>query len=156
MGWQANVDVQYVGEISEILNSYITSYVTKRDKGQMEDLWDVIDEMARSKHSKLKSLGNKMLQGQEVGIYEAYMKATSMEYTFRNVPLVDVTLGREGKRRGCVKTGKEFQVRNQCIKLLFKCFRICLKSPRTHTSTTSSPTTIPTVVLPWSTCHCIM
>ena len=71
--WEANMDIQYVGEKSMILNHYITSYVTKADRSATADLWDTIcsQNSERSIVSNLKSLQMQALKQRECGAYEA-------------------------------------------------------------------------------------
>ena len=134
-GWGSNTDVQFVGETSAILNMYITAYVTKEEKGQTQEVWKAIDDTSRSKHARLKSIGYKLLQGQEVGIYEAYLKATGMSYIHSNVPTVDITLGRVGTRKRCLKTGKQFTVSTELSQSDTICCRSCHLTPWTHSNT---------------------
>jgi len=67
--WRANVDIQYVGESSQILNQYITSYVTKAEKNETEAIWQAMDAN-KNAVSKIKSLAAKVFHDREVGSYE--------------------------------------------------------------------------------------
>ena len=37
--WKANMDLQYIGESSLAISQYVTGYVTKAEKSNMQDLW---------------------------------------------------------------------------------------------------------------------
>ncbi len=67
--WRANMDIQYVGEASHVLTSYITGYMTKAEKGETEKIWESLSE-DKSAPSALRSLALKNNQNREVGIYE--------------------------------------------------------------------------------------
>ncbi len=54
LAWGANVDAQYIGEESLVLNRYITSYVTKHKSNAIEELWDSINK-EKTLASQLKS-----------------------------------------------------------------------------------------------------
>ncbi len=57
---------------SQILNNYITSYITKGEKKATEDLWDAIGKanIEKSLASRLYSLASTLLKKREVGMYE--------------------------------------------------------------------------------------
>jgi hypothetical protein len=40
MLWEANVDLQFIGENSYALNRYITAYITKSEKNATETIWN--------------------------------------------------------------------------------------------------------------------
>lgn len=65
----ANVDVQYIGEKSWSLAKYVTSYITKAEKLEIEDLWQELTH--KSLCSRLWSLGLKALTHRQCGAYEA-------------------------------------------------------------------------------------
>ena len=66
MLWKANMDLQYVGESSLAIAQYVTGYVTKAERSNMQDLWQV-----SSVYSKLFSFGVRSLRSRECGLYEA-------------------------------------------------------------------------------------
>ena len=68
--WGANMDLQYIGEKSLVLNRYVTSYISKAEKSATEDTWRAIDEN-RSLASRLKSFALRSLTDREIGAYEA-------------------------------------------------------------------------------------
>ena len=86
--WQANMDLQYIGENSLVLNRYVTSYISKAEKSATEDTWRAIDEN-RSLASRLKSFALRSLTDREIGAYEAsdrllgnhlYEKSATVQY----------------------------------------------------------------------------
>lgn len=42
--WRANMEIQFLGEKSMILNRYVTTYITKADKSASESLWDSVNK----------------------------------------------------------------------------------------------------------------
>ena len=90
---EANVDVQYIGESSWSLGKYVTSYVTKAEKVELQDLWQELSN--RSLSSRLWSLGMKALTHRSCGAYEAadrllsthlYGKSDSIRFINTNEP----------------------------------------------------------------------
>lgn len=67
--WGANVDVQFLGEFSRVLNGYITGYITKGEKGATDELWKSVrgDDSAPS---ALRKVACASMRSREVGIYE--------------------------------------------------------------------------------------
>jgi ATP-dependent DNA helicase PIF1 len=65
----ANVDVQYIGESSWSLAKYVTSYITKAEKVEMEQLWGELTDKSLS--SRLWTIGLKALTHRQCGAYEA-------------------------------------------------------------------------------------
>jgi ATP-dependent DNA helicase PIF1 len=89
----ANVDVCYIGESSWCLAKYVTSYITKAEKVEMEELWQELTHKTLS--SKLWSLGLKALTHRQCGAYEAsdrllgthlYGKSESIRFINTNEP----------------------------------------------------------------------
>ena len=39
MLWKANMDLQFVGESTLVIANYVTGYVTKAERSNMQDLW---------------------------------------------------------------------------------------------------------------------
>ena len=68
--WRANVDIQFVAESSLALAGYVSVYVTKAEKSNLQDIWT---EVASKKniYSKLWSFGVRAVKSREVGLYEA-------------------------------------------------------------------------------------
>ena len=69
LAWNANVDVQFVGESKLILNKYITGYITKGEHQQTKSIWDAL-KGDQSKGSKVKRLLYAANRTREVGTYE--------------------------------------------------------------------------------------
>ena len=70
MLWKANMDLQYVGESSLAIAQYVTGYVTKAEKSNMQDVWQEVS-FPSSIYSRLWSFGIRSLRSREVGLYEA-------------------------------------------------------------------------------------
>ena len=58
---QANMDVQYIAESSLALAHYVTGYLTKAERNNMQDLWQEIGSN-KSVYSRLWSFGVRSLQ----------------------------------------------------------------------------------------------
>ena len=67
--WKANMDVQYLGESSQILNGYITGYMTKGEKNATEGIWESLSEDS-SVSSKVMKILYARFRDREVGAYE--------------------------------------------------------------------------------------
>ena len=63
------MDLQYIGESSLAIAQYVTGYVTKAEKSNMQDLWQEVSSHS-SIYSKLWSFGI-CLPSRECGLYEA-------------------------------------------------------------------------------------
>ena len=68
--WKANIDLQFVGESSLAVAQYVTGYVTKAERSNMQDLWQEVSSHS-SVYSKLFSFGVRSLRSRECGLYEA-------------------------------------------------------------------------------------
>ena len=68
--WKANLDVQFVAESSLALAQYISGYVTKAERSNMQDIWEEVREN-KSIYSRLWSFGIRSLRARECGLYEA-------------------------------------------------------------------------------------
>ena len=64
------MDVQYIAESSLTLAHYVTGYVTKAERSNMQDLWQEIGSN-KSVYSRLWSFGIRSLRSRECGLYEA-------------------------------------------------------------------------------------
>ena len=67
---EANMDLQYIGKSSLAIAQYVTGYVTKAEKSNMQDLWQEVSAHS-SVYSKLWSFGIRCLRSRECGLYEA-------------------------------------------------------------------------------------
>ena len=64
------MDIQYIGESSLTVAQYVTGYVTKAERSNMQDLWQEVSSHA-SIYSKLWSFGLRSMRSRECGLYEA-------------------------------------------------------------------------------------
>jgi hypothetical protein len=76
--WGANVDVQFVGEVSAILNKYITSYVCKAEKCSGDAILSSLMNENRSVPSALQSAALRSLSTRQVGACEASLHVRGM------------------------------------------------------------------------------
>ena len=70
MLWKANMDLQFVGESTLVIANYVTGYITKAERCNMQDLWQEVSSHT-SIYSKLWSFGIRSLRSRECGLYEA-------------------------------------------------------------------------------------
>ena len=70
MLWQANIDIQFVAESSLALAHYVSGYVTKAERSNMQEIWQEVSEN-KSVYSRLWSFGVRSLRFRECGLYEA-------------------------------------------------------------------------------------
>ena len=68
--WKANMDIQFIGEHSLALAHYVTGYITKAERSNMQDIWHEVSN-EKSIYSKLWSFGIRSLRSRECGLYEA-------------------------------------------------------------------------------------
>ena len=68
--WKANIDLQFVGESSLAVAQYVTGYVTKAERSNMQDLWQEVSSHF-SVYRKLFSFGVRSLRSRECGLYGA-------------------------------------------------------------------------------------
>ncbi|CAG4957552.1 unnamed protein product [Parnassius apollo] len=65
-----NIDIQYVGEKTAILNYYVTKYTTKSEKTHATDMFNDINS-TKSLRSRLYNIGLRVLSNRECGDLEA-------------------------------------------------------------------------------------
>ena len=71
MLWKANMDIQFVAESSLALAHYVSGYVTKAERSNMqEEVWQEVSEN-HSIYGRLWSFGIRSLCSRECGLYEA-------------------------------------------------------------------------------------
>ena len=58
-------------KINDVLNHYITGYMTKSDQGSASDMLDTLNTSGKSSWAIMKSLASQMNKCREMGIYEA-------------------------------------------------------------------------------------
>jgi len=71
--WRANMDIQFLGEKSMVLNRYITTYITKAEKNSTQAVWDDLNK-TNSLHSALKSFALLSFKNREAGAVEVAYK----------------------------------------------------------------------------------
>ena len=67
---KANMDIQFIAESTLAIAQYVTGYVTKAEKSNMQDLWQEVSSH-QSIYCKLWSFGVRSLRSRECGLYEA-------------------------------------------------------------------------------------
>ena len=70
MLWRANMDLQYISETSLALTEYVSGYVTKAEKSNVQDIWNDISN-SDSVYKRLFQFGMRSMRLREVGLYEA-------------------------------------------------------------------------------------
>ena len=70
MLWKANIDIQLVAESSLELAHYVSGYVAKAERSNMQEIWQEVSEN-KSIYSCLWSFGIRSLRFCECGLYEA-------------------------------------------------------------------------------------
>ena len=68
--WRANMDLQYISETSLALTEYVSGYVTKAEKSNVQDIWNDISN-SDSVYKRLFQFGMRSMRSREVGLYEA-------------------------------------------------------------------------------------
>ena len=63
------MDIQFTAESSLTLAHYVTGYVTKAEKSNMQEVWQEVNSNS-SIYSKLWSFGVRSLRSRECGLYE--------------------------------------------------------------------------------------
>ena len=67
---KANMDIQFIGESSLAVAQYVTGYVAKAEKSNMQEIWQEVSSH-QTVYSKLWSFGVRCLRSRECGLYEA-------------------------------------------------------------------------------------
>ena len=70
MLWKANIDIQFIAEASLALAHYVSGYVTKAERSNMQEIWQEVSN-SKSIYSRLFSFGVRSLRFRESGLYEA-------------------------------------------------------------------------------------
>ena len=98
--WKANMDLQFVGESTLAIAHYVTGYVTKAEKSNMQELWQEVSSH-NSVYSKLWSFGVHSLRSRECGLYEAsdLLLGDHLCGKSKTVKWIDVSLPHNRKRR---------------------------------------------------------
>ena len=64
MLWQANIDIQFVAESSLALAHYVSGYVTKAERSNIQDIWHEVSEN-KNVYSRFWSFGMRCLRSRE-------------------------------------------------------------------------------------------
>ena len=98
--WKANMDLQFVGESTLAIAHYVTGYVTKAEKSNMQELWQEVSSH-NSVYSKLWSFGVRSLRSRECGLYEAsdLLLGDHLCGKSKTVKWIDVSLPQNRERR---------------------------------------------------------
>ena len=70
MLWRANMDLQYISETSLALTEYVSGYVTKAEKSNIQDIWNDISN-SDSVYKRLFQFGMRSMRSRDVCLYEA-------------------------------------------------------------------------------------
>ena len=68
--WKANIDIQFVAESSLALAHYVSGYVTKAERSNIQEIWQEVSK-DKSICSRLWSFGIHFLRSRECRLYEA-------------------------------------------------------------------------------------
>ena len=120
--WKANIDIQYVAEKSHALAHYISTYVTKAEKSQMQDIWQEVSE-TKSVYSRLWSFGIRSLRLRECGLYEATDLLIGDHLTEKSTAVYWVDTSQPHKRRRRLrdyKVIKDMAENDPCTKDIYE------------------------------------
>ena len=94
------MDIQFTAESSLTLAHYVTGYVTKAEKSNMQEVWQEVNSNS-SIYSKLWSFGVRSLRSRECGLYEASDFLLGDHLTEKSVTVkwVDAAMPQKRKRR---------------------------------------------------------
>ena len=110
--WKANVDIQYVAESSLALAGYVTAYVTKAEKSNLQDVWSEIASSGTI-YSQLWSFGTRALESREVGLYEAADLLLSNHISEKSVTVQFVNARLPSKRSRMLKKMSDLRKLNK-------------------------------------------
>jgi hypothetical protein len=100
MLWKANIDIQFVAEASLALAHYVSGYVTKAERSNMQEIWQEVSD-SKSIYSRLWSFGIRSLRFRECGLYEASDLLLGDHLTEKSatVKWVDISMPHKRSRR---------------------------------------------------------
>ena len=98
--WKANIDIQFVAESSLALAHYVSGYVTKAEKSNMQEIWQEVSDN-KSIYSWLWSFGVRSLRSRECGLYEASNLLLGDHLTEKSatVKWIDMSMPQKRSRR---------------------------------------------------------
>ena len=99
MLWKANIDVQFVAESSLALAQYVSGYVTKAERSNMQEIRQEVSEN-KSVYSRLWSFGIRSLRFRECGQYEAsdLLLGNHLSEKSDTVKWIDVSMAHRSRR----------------------------------------------------------
>ena len=100
MLWKANMDIQFVAESSLALAHYVSGYVTKAERSNMQEIWEEVSE-SKSIYGRLWSFGIRSLRFRECGLYEAsdLLLGDHLNEKSDTVKWIDVSMPHKRNRR---------------------------------------------------------
>ena len=108
LSWEANVDLQYIGEDSMVLDRYITTYITKAEKHSTDEIWENINQ-EKGLYSKLWTYALKLFKSRECGIYEACDKLLGIKMHEFSRQVFWVNTDVKNERSRLLKSRKEVE-----------------------------------------------
>ena len=113
MLWKANIDIQFIAEASLALAHYVSGYVTKAERSNMQEIWREVSD-SKSIYSRLFSFGVRSLRFRESGLYEAsdLLLGDHLTEKSNTVKWVDVAMPHKRSRR--LKNHKVLQKMAEC------------------------------------------
>ena len=106
--WKAKTDIQFVTKSSLALAHYVSGYVTKAERSNLQEIWQDVSEN-KSIYSHLWSFGVRMLRFRECGLYEAADLLLGYHLTEKacTVKWVDVSMPQKHNHR--LKSHRDLQ-----------------------------------------------
>ena len=83
--WKANIDIQFVAESSLALAHYVSGYVTKAERSNLQEIWQDVSEN-KSIYSRLWSFGIRSLRLNLESVASMKLLIFSLEITSQKSP----------------------------------------------------------------------
>ena len=106
--WKANIDIQFVAKSSLALAHYVSGYVTKAERSNLQDIWQDVSEN-KSIYSRLWSFGISSLRFRECGLYEAADLLLGDHLTEKSCTVQWVDVAMPQKRSHRLKSHRDLQ-----------------------------------------------
>ena len=106
--WKANIDIQFVAESSLALAHYVSGYVTKAERSNLQEIWQDVSEN-KSIYSRLWSFGIRSLRFRECGLYEAADLLLGDHLTEKSCTVQWVDVAMPQKRSHRLKSHRDLQ-----------------------------------------------
>ena len=113
MLWKANIDIQFIAEASLALAHYVSGYVTKAERSNMQEIWREVSD-SKSIYSRLFSFGVRSLRFRESGLYEASDLLLGDHLTEKSNTVKWVDVAMPHKRSRILKNHKVLQKMGEC------------------------------------------